>query len=525
MIIKEVKFNENAKEPLIKGISTICDAVSSTMGYRGRTVLIESPGGLPIVTKDGVSVADSIFLEDATESLGCEFVKQACRKTVNEAGDGTTGTAVLTKAIIDNSQKYLKNGESAVDLKNGIESGVKDVVEYIKCTSKEVDDSYLFDVARISANNDSELGEIIANAFISAGKNGVVSYEQSDNSETYVDFIDGMPVARGYEFEGFVNKPENRTIEFSNNPFILLSNRRFQNIRELLPVVEYCHKVNKELLIISEMEFEVMKVLYANKKNGLKVATIIPPSIGEKRRDYLTDISLATGGLIVDLDTSTNIEGYDMEELLGKCSRLVVTKEDTVLFFNEKPNADKVQSKIEELNKVIKNSNSNLEKEYLKDRISKLACGVSVIKVGGTTEVEIKEKIDRVDDAINAVKSAISEGVVVGGGLALYNASLKLVPTSKGYKCLLESIQAPMRTILNNAGVSLDGIEGDLLAQEDNYGYDVKDYEIGDMFEKGIIDPSKVIRLALENAASVATTVLLTNTTITHKRSNEGSSK
>ena len=520
MVIKEVKFNQEAKEPLIKGISTVCDAVATTMGYRGRTVLIESPGGLPIVTKDGVSVAESIFLEDATESLGAELVKQACRKTVNEAGDSTTCTAVLTKAIIDNSQKYLKKGDSAIDLKNGIDFAVKEVVDYIKSTSKEVDDSYLFDVARISANNDSELGEIIASAFISAGKNGVVSYEQSESSKTYVDFIDGMPIARGYEFEGFVNKAENRTIEFNNNPFILLSNRRFQNIRELLPVVEFCHNAGKELLIISEMEFEVMKVLYANKKNGLKVATIIPPSIGEKRRDYLTDISLATGGLIIDLDTSTNIEGYDMNELLGKCSRLTVTKEDTVLFFNEKPNAEAVQSKIEELNKVIKNSNNNLEKEYLKDRISKLACGVSVIKVGGTTEVEIKEKIDRVDDAINAVKSAIAEGVVVGGGLALYNASLRLDSTSRGYKCLLESIQAPMRTILSNAGINLESIEGDLLANEDNYGYDVKDYEIADMFKKGIIDPSKAIRLALENAASVATTVLLTNTTITHKRSN-----
>ena len=524
MVIKEVKFNEEAKEPLIKGISTICDAVSTTMGYRGRTVLIESSGGLPIVTKDGVSVAESIFLEDATESLGCEFVKQACRKTVNEAGDGTTGTAVLTKAIINNSQKYLKNGDSAIDLKNGIDSAVKDVVKYVSETSKEVDDSYLYDVARISANNDNELGSIIADAFIKAGKNGVVSYEQSENSNTYVDFIDGMPIARGYEFEGFVNKPENRTIEFSNNPAILLSNRRFQNIREILPVIEFCHQENRELFIVSEMEFDVMKVLYANKKNGLKVAVIIPPSVGEKRRDYLTDISLATGGLIVDLDTSTNIDGYDKNELLGTCSKILTTKDDTVLFFNEKPNAEKVDSKIAELEEVVKNSNSNPEKEYLKDRISKLACGVSVIKVGGTTEVEIKEKIDRVDDAINAVKSALAEGVVVGGGLSLYNASLKLNSTSNGYKCILESIQSPMRTILSNAGVSLDNIESSLLALEDNFGYDVKDYEIANMFDKGIIDPAKVIRLALENAASVATTVLLTNTTITHKR-DEGSFK
>lgn len=517
MIVKEVKFNSDAKDPLIKGINTVCDAVASTMGYRGRTVLIESAGGLPIVTKDGVSVAESIFLEDATESLGAEFVKQACRKTVNEAGDSTTCTAVLTKAILKSAEGALKHGVSAIDVKNGIDSAVKDVVEHLKENARQVDDSYLYDVARISSNNDEFLGGIIADAFIKAGKNGVVSYEESDTSETYVDFINGLPIARGYEFEGFVNKPENRSIEFANNPYILLSNRRFQNIRELLPVIEFCHKSNRELLIVSEMEFEVMKVLYANKKNGLKVAVIIPPSIGEKRRDYLTDISLVTGGLIVDLDTSTNIEGYDMNELLGSCSRLTVTKEDTVLFFNEEQNKEGVEAKIKELEEVIKNSNNKLEKEYLKDRISKLACGVSVIKVGASTDVELKEKVDRVDDAINAVKSALAEGVVSGGGLALYEASKnQKVALSDGYYALLYAIQSPIKTILSNADIKLEDVEDKL---GNGIGYDVKEYETCNMFERGIIDPLKAIRLALENAASVATTVLLTNTTITNKRS------
>lgn len=522
VLVKEVKFNEEAKEPLIRGVNTICDAVASTMGYRGRTVLIESPGGLPLVTKDGVSVADSIFLEDAVESLGCEFVKQGCRRTVSEAGDGTTGTAVLIKEIVRLSQEELKKGVSAIDLKIGIENAVKDVVEYINENSIKVEDHFLYDIARISANNDEELGKIISEAFLLAGDNGVVSYEQSENSNTYIDFIGGMPVSRGWEFEGFVNKPENRSIEFTNSPRILLSNRKFQNIREILPVIEHCHKNNQELLIVSEMDYEVTKVLYANKKNGLKVAVIAPPSIGEKRRDYFTDISLATGGLIVDLDTSTLLEGYDMEVLLGKCDKVIVTKEDTVLFFNERPKKDGIDSKIEELNNVIKNSHNKLEIEYMQDRISKLACGVSIIKVGWSTEVELKEKLDRVDDAIHAVKAAKAEGVVSGGGIALLNASYdvenKKGKMSSGYKIIREAIKKPFKTILDNAGVNTSEIEKELLTRQKSTGYDVKMYEIVNMIDSGILDPAKVIRLELENAASVATTILTTNVTITHKR-------
>jgi chaperonin GroEL len=521
MIIKEVKFNQDAKIPLINGINTVCDAVATTMGYRGRSVLIESPGGLPIVTKDGVSVAKSIFLEDGIESLGAEFVKQACEKTVSEAGDATTCTAVLTKSIIQETEELLKQGVSAIDIKNGVDSAVNDIVSFIQKSSVEVDDDYIFDVAKISSNNDSELGEIIAQAFIKAGKNGVVSYEQSDTSKTYLDFIDGMPIARGWEFEGFINKPEARGIEFSSNPKILLSNRKFQNIREILHVIEHCHKNNQELFIVSEMEFEVMKVLYANKKNGLKVAVITPPSIGEKRRDYLSDIALATNALVVDLDTSTNLDAYDPEDLLGSCSKVIASKDDTVLFFSEKINPDGIQSKINELEGVIKNSTNKLEKEYLQDRISKLACGVSIVKVGGTTEVELKEKIDRVDDAINAVKSAIAEGVVAGGGVALFNASISHnIPAcaSKGYIATFKAVRGPIKTILNNADVNTSEVLLNLEDMDRAFGYDVKEYDYVDMFKSGIIDPAKAIRLALQNAASVAMTVLLTNTTITHKR-------
>jgi len=521
--IKEVKFNQEATDGLVKGINLICDAVASTMGYRGRTVLIESAGGLPIATKDGVTVAKSIFLDDAIESLGCEFIKQACEKTVNIAGDGTSSTSVLAQALINLSFKKIKEGKvSPIDIKNGLEIACKDVIEIIKGYSIPVKDAFLFDVAKISSNNDDVLGKIISDAFIKVGSNGVVSYEKSETSETFIDFIGGMPIDRGWEFEGFVNKPERRSIEFSDSPLILLSNRKIQALREILPILEYIHKENKELLIISEMEYDVMKTLYANKKNGLKIAVIMPPSIAEKRRDYLTDISLATGGLVVDIDTGTHLETYDMEVLLGKCDRLTSTKDNTVLFFNEKPNQEKVMAKIEELNTVISTSNNPLEKEYLQSRISKLACGVSVIKVGGNTEVELNEKIDRVDDAIHAVRASIAEGVVQGGGIALLNASFQLnIPNNKlsaGYHIVQEAIKSSFRTILFNAGVNYDDIEIELLKLGREKGYDVNQYKIIDMIKGGIIDPTKVIRASLENAISVATTVLMTNTVITHKR-------
>jgi chaperonin GroEL len=517
--IKDVRFNEDAKAPLIRGINTVCDAVSTTMGYRGRTVLIESSGGFPNPTKDGVSVAKAIFLDDAVESLGCEFIKQACQKTVDEAGDGTTTTAVLSQKLIEVSNKYIQEGYSAIDIKNGMELAKNQVVEYIKSKSIPVQDGFIYDIARISSNNDEELGKVISEAFIKAGKNGVVSYEESDNELTYVEFIDGMPIERGWEFEGFVNVPEKRMIEFNEKPYILLSNRKIQAIKEILPFLEVCYKENKELLIISEMEYEVMKTLYVNKKNnGLKVAVINPPSVGEKRRDYLSDIKLAIGGLVIDIDTNTNLESYDPKDILGKCDRISASKTDTVLFFKELENQEEIKSKIDELEEVVKNSTNRLEKEYLKDRVAKLACGVSIVKVGGNTESELKEKIDRVDDAIHAVRAALTEGVVIGGGMTLFNASLKIEGESKGESVLVEALRAPLKTILHNAGVILSKEEYRSLESEFQ-GYDVKKYEmVKDMVAEGIIDPAKVVRCALENAVSVASTVLMTNVAITFKR-------
>lgn len=524
-IIKEVNFQEDAKSPLIEGINIMGRAVGSTMGYRGRTVLVESSGGKPIVTKDGVSVAESIFLEDPIQSLGCEFVKDACRKTVSSAGDGTTQTTVLIREIVNVCDKLLKENKdsiTAIDLKNYIEKELPIVIEHLVENSIEVTEDKLFDVARISANNDDELGSIISEAFIKAGKNGVVSYEQSDNATTYIDFIDGMPIARGWEFEGFINKPESRSIEFANEPFILLSYRKLTHIKEILPILEYIHSKNKELLIVSEMEHSVMQTLYANKKGGLKVGIINPPSIGEKRRDYLSDISLSTGAMVIDIDTSNNIDGYDPEELLGVCSKITVTKDDTVLFFKERSNTEGVNAKIKELSAVIKTSNNKLEKEYLQDRISKLACGVSVIKVGGNTEVETKEKIDRVDDAIHAVRAALDMGVVAGGGVALLKAGEELRNGTLIGDILADVCSAPIKTILSNAGLKESDIESNiksiLKTKAYSIGYDVKNYELTDMFESGIIDPLKVIVTALENAISASMTIITTDTTITFKR-------
>jgi chaperonin GroEL len=517
-IIKEVKFKDEAKRPLIDGVNVVCDAVASTMGAKGRTVLIESNGGKPIVTKDGVSVAESIFLENPIESLGCEFVKDACRQTVNKVGDGTSQTAVLIKGLVEQSHRYLGNASSN-ELKKQIEAASKKVVRRLKSVSREVTKTNLRSVAIISANNDEELGGIIADAFLKAGDNGVVSYDTSDTASTYIDFIDGMPIARGWEFEGFVNNPSNRSVEFNNNPCILLSYRKITHIRELLPALEYAHKNNKELLIVSEIEYSVIQTLYANKKNGLRVAVINPPSIGEKRRDYLSDISLATNALVLDIDTSNNLEAYNIEEVLGECSRITVTKEDTVLFFSERVNSDAINARINELTTVIKNSNNNLEKEYLKDRVSKLACGVSVIKVGGNTDVEVKEKIDRVDDAIHAVRAALEMGVVSGGGSALAYVSSFLNPNNSYGEAIIKDVCLyPIQTIISNADIDLSIIDELMNIRRKNFGVDANDGRIKNMNTRGIIDPLKVVVVALENAVSAANTILTTNTTVTLKR-------
>jgi chaperonin GroEL len=515
-IVKEVKFKQDAKQPLVDGVKTVCNAVASTMGAKGRTVLIESQGGRPIVTKDGVSVAESIFLENPIESLGCEFVKDACTKTVNKVGDGTTSTAVLIRSLVEESHKQLQYVSANV-IKSEVEKSLSKVVSSLKKSAKEVTKSNLKNVAIISANNDEELGSVIAEAFIKAGDNGVVSYEVSDTNKTYIDFIDGLPIARGWEFEGFVNNPSSRSIEFNENPLILLSYRKITNVRELLPILEYAHKEKKELLIVSEMEYSVMQVLYANKKNGLRVGVINPPSIGEKRRDYLSDISIAVGAMVLDIDTSNNIESYNMEDVLGECSRVTVSKEDTVLFFNERKNHSAITARIDELNSIIMSSNNKLEKEYLKDRVSRLACGVSVVKVGGNTDVEVKEKMDRVDDAIHAVRAALEGGVVSGGGSALLYASFGL-KDSIGDVILRSVCEAPIRTILSNGDIDMNMIDKLIDINRKNLGVDVNDGQIKNMFSQGIIDPLKVVVVALENAVSASMTILTTDTTVTLKR-------
>ena len=515
--IKEVKFGKDAKEPLINGVNVVCDAVSSTMGYRGRTMLIEDAGGKPNPTKDGVSVAKAIFLDNPNESLGAEFVKEACNKTVNQAGDGTTSTAVLTQEFVKLSQEVIKRGKSPIDLKNEIESAKDEVVEYLKHNSVEVDDEYIKDVAKISSNNDEELGSIIAEAFLKAGKNGVVSYEDSDTSTTYVESINGMPIDKGYDIEFFNNVPEKRCVEFKDNPYILLSNRNIQSIQDIIPILEFTNKEKKPLLIVSEMEHQVLKTLYTNAKQGLKIAVISPPAVAEKRMDYLSDIALATNAMVLDIDTGDNIATYSPKELLGVCSNLTVTKENTVLFFEEKINSKAIDKRMEDLNKVIENSHSDLEKKYLGDRVAKLSCGVSVVKVGASTTSELKEKNDRVDDAIHAVRAALAEGVVEGGGTALVNASKILSEEKEGYRLFKVAILAPFKTILKNAGVEYSEI---LPMVSEKLGYDVKEYRLCNMIESGIIDPVKVVRCALENSVSAANTLLMTDGTITFKRSN-----
>lgn len=523
MVVKEVNFGNEAKDRVLQGIDIIADAVGSTLGYRGKTVLIETSGGLPQVTKDGVSVADAVFLEDPIQSLGCELIKQAARKTVELAGDATTSTTVLAREIIKNAEKAISLGSSPIDVKNGIDEATKQIVESLKNKSIPVIDDFFYDIANISANNDEELGGLIAEGFLKAGKNGVVTYEASEKIESYVKVTSGMPIDRGYSEERFCNDRNKMIVEFKDSPLVFVCNREIKALNEIEFIIRHIATENKELLIIADLSNDLKQLLLVNNLQGkIKIAHITPPEheFTDKRKRYMEDIAIATGSTYIDSLSATHLESLGLE-VLGSVNKCTIGKEESVLELNN-DNAEAIKNRIEELNNNIDNQTSELLVSILKDRIAKLSSSISIIKIGGTTEVELKEKLDRVDDAIHAVNSAIKEGVSCGGGVALFNASFNLnIPNnekSKGYHVLQESIKAPFRQILKNADIDNVKIEEELINLPENFGYDVKKYEISDMLKAGIIDPTRVIRCALENAVSVAGQVMQMGCTINFKR-------
>lgn len=504
--IKDVVFYDDAKKPLIKGVNIVCDAVSSTYGYNGGTVLIETEGGFPKPTKDGVSVAKSFFLEDAIESLGAEYVKQAAQRTVDESGDGTSNTCILIQSLVNKSYQCVSDGGSARDVKESIERTKEEIISILKSQSRVITEDDYLNVATISANNDFELGEIISDAFKSAGKNGIVTFERSSSKETFYEHIDGMPIESSLKHNGYSNSPDGSLV-FSN-PLILVTDKVISSIREVTPILEHIYKNKLSLLIIGDVTDEVNNTLLGNKiKSNLNIAVVEPPSVVGKRTEYLKDIALVTGAVMLNSFSGDLTDGYGLD-LLGTCEKFVTGKRDSVLMKSKEYKKQEIDAKIADLNEFIKLSDSVQEKRFLSDRVAKLSCGVSVIKVGAITESELLEKLDRVEDAVHAVRSAIVGGISAGGGVGFLNAYKTIENKEEKSIVLLESLLAPI-TKLNPL------FDMDLPL---NNGLNLYDNQIGNMFDMGIIDPTLVLISALENSVSVANTILMTNVCITYKR-------
>lgn len=509
-IIKEISHGKQAKESLIQGVNIVADVVGSTMGYRGRTVLIETDGNKNYPTKDGYDTLQAIHLDNPLHNMACELLKEASQKSVDLAGDGTTAVIVLAQAFVKYSYEQFKQGKSPIDIKNDIEKSRDLVLARLEELSIPVTDKLIYDVAKTSANSDEEIAKIVTDAFLSAGEHGAVAHFRSDTDETYLEKIEGTLVEAGYVDDRFINVFSDRTVVFDNNPLVVLSEISFKTVNQIAPFIEFAAANNREIVIVSEMEFQVRDVLLKNKlKGALKVCVINPPSFGQKRKDTLKDLAMICGTQAITTLSGDDFQGR-VGEFLGSCKKIVVGKTDTIINPNEDAEISaKIQGQIEELQDVIKNTSYNSEKKYCKDRIAKLSGGVSIIKVGGVTESELLERLARVDDAVKAVYSAKEEGVLAGGGVALYECA-RIEELDEVTKI---SIVAPLNRILSNASVNED-----LGLEKYPFGYDVKNFQEVNMFDAGIVDCHKVVKNSLVNAISVANTILMSDNVIFLKR-------
>jgi chaperonin GroEL len=508
-IVKDISQGQPAKDLILSGVNKVCDVVGSTLGYRGKTVLIETDGYMPEITKDGYKVLHSIYLENPVEALASEVIKEASKKTVDFAGDATTTTAILAQAFLQNSFKELEKGKSPIDIKQDIDKSVELVVEYLKEISIPITDKLIYDIAKTSANGDEEIAKLVQDAFLQTGENGAVSHERSNTDETFIDKIEGTLVESGFIDEGFINAPSSQSVIFDNDPMVLCSLIKIQTKNEILPFLEYAVSVNRDLVIISEMEFNLANMVLANKIKGNSNFVIVnPPSGGKKRKDLMKDLALVCGTNAID-----SLSGNDFTNretmFLGTAKKVSITCSNTIVTHSGMVDNLPIEGKIKELKESITDSTNEGEKKYIMERISKLHGGISVIKVGGITPSEVDEKIDRVDDAICAVRSAKEEGVVAGGGIALKNASdyLSLDEITK------KSLYAPYNKILSNANIKE-------ILQTRNYpiGYDVKNFKEVNMIDTGIVDCTKGVRNALINAVSASNNLLMTDNVITLKR-------
>jgi chaperonin GroEL len=521
MAAKEVRFGEDARARMLKGVNTLANAVKVTLGPKGRNVVLEKSFGAPTITKDGVSVAKEIELADRYENLGAQIVKEAASKTSDVAGDGTTTATVLAQAFIQEGLKAVAAGINPMDLKRGIDKAVAAAVgELKKFSNPTANDKEIAQVGTISANSDTNIGDIIATAMKKVGKEGVITVEEGSGLENELDVVEGMQFDRGYLSPYFINNQASQQVEL-DDPFILIHDKKVSNVRELLPVLEAVAKAGKPLLIVAEeVEGEALATLVVNTIRGIvKVAAVKAPGFGDRRKAILEDIAILTNGQVVSEEVGLSLEKTTLADL-GRAKRIVITKENTTII-DGAGEAEKIQSRIAQVKAQIEETSSDYDREKLQERVAKLAGGVAVIKVGASTEIEMKEKKARVEDALHATRAAVEEGVVPGGGVALIRA-LKAVEGLKGdntdqdlgIAITRRALEAPLRAIVANAGEEPSVILNKVKEGKGNFGYNAATGEFGDMVAMGILDPTKVTRTALQHAASVAGLAITTEAII-----------
>ncbi len=523
MAAKDIKYNVDARERMLRGVDKLANTVKVTLGPKGRNVVLDKSFGKPRVTKDGVTVAKEIELQDKFENMGAQLVRAAAEKQNDEAGDGTTTVTVLAQAIVREGVKAVAAGLNPMDLKRGIDKAVEAVVADLQKRAKKVSGSKeIAQIGTISANGDVEVGQKIAEAMDKVGKEGVITVEESKSMAFELETVEGMQFDRGYLSPYFVTNADKMVCEL-DDPYILLSEKKLSNLQSLLPVLEAVVQSSRPLLIIAEdVEGEALATLVVNKlRGGLKVAAVKAPGFGDRRKSMLEDMAILTKGQVISEDVGIKLENVDLS-MLGQAKKIRITKDDTTIIDGKGPKKE-IDSRIAQIKAQIEHTDSDYDKEKLQERLAKLAGGVAVIRVGGATEIEVKEKKDRVDDAMHATRAAVEEGIVAGGGVALLYATKALkglegdnADQNVGIDIIRRAIQSPIRQIVENAGVEGSIVVGKLLDQADtSYGYNPQDGEYGDMLKAGIIDPVKVVRVAIQNAASVGSLLITTEAMVT----------
>jgi chaperonin GroEL len=517
MAAKEVLFSDDARQRMFKGVNVLANAVKATLGPKGRNAVLAKSYGPPTITKDGVSVAKEIELKDKFQNMGAQMLKEVASNTSDEAGDGTTTATVLAQAIIREGLKAVASGRNPMDIKRGIDKAVLATTDALKRLSKSCKDpKAIAQVGTISANSDESIGKTIADAMEKVGKEGVITVEEGQGLENELEFVDGMQFDRGYLSPYFINQQQSQTAEFEK-PLILLCDKRISNIREMLPLLEAVAKAGRPLIVVAEdIEGEALATLVVNNIRGiLKVAAVKSPGFGDRRKAMLQDIAILTGGTVISDEVGLSLEKVTLDDL-GDAKKVVVTKENTTII-DGAGKAEKIKARVESIRKQVEEATSDYDKEKLQERVAKLSGGVALIKVGAATEIEMKEKKARVEDALHATRAAIEEGVVPGGGVALIRALKALdqleganEDQTVGIRILARAIEEPLRNIVENAGEDAAVILNQVKAGKGAYGYNAATGEFGDMLEEGILDPTKVTRLALQNAASVAGLLLTT---------------